>query len=288
MFGMQAGLFGLNGTPMFDAVNTHIIGNAAVNDGHYDAYSVAPQLIGKDWGDWLMYGTVSAFPAFGDKWPGLYSRGDINPRHMTILPMSIKDIPAVDASLRVVSNLLDTGKKLVTGADVSESLLQGLEHNGLNRPLAGLAQVLASQSTTSKSSIISAHSDMESIMTLSRVVGAKPMDEAIGLNHMYRMKAYQAADRDRMDALGEKVRTHLVRNQVPSDEEYKQFLKDYTSIGGRVENYNAAMQRWMKDANTSVIEQMRAKQRTPYAQRLNEIMGGVPLEDYGNNAATEE
>lgn len=288
MFGMQAGLFGLNGTPMFDAVNTHIIGNAAVNDGHYDAYSVAPQLVGKDYGDWLMYGTVSAFPAFGDKWPGLYSRGDINPRHMTILPMSIKDIPAVDASIRVVSNLMDTGKKLVGGADVSETLLQGLEHNGLNRPLAGLAQVLAGQSTTSKGSLISAHGDMESIATLSRVAGAKPMDEAIALNNMYRLKAYEAADRERLDALGERVKSHLTKNQVPSQEEFNQFLKDYTAIGGRVQNYNAAMQRWMKDANTSVIEKMRANQNTPYAKRLNEIMGGEPLDDYRGLSAAEE
>ena len=126
MFGMQGGLFGLNGTPMFDAINTHIIGTAAINDGHYDAYSLAPQLVGKEYGDWLMYGTTSAFPAFSDKAPALYSRGDINPRHMTILPMSLGDIPAIDASVRVVSNLVDVGKKLIGGADVSETLLQGL------------------------------------------------------------------------------------------------------------------------------------------------------------------
>lgn len=288
MFGMQAGLFGLNGTPMFDAINTHIIGTAAINDGHYDAYSIAPQLVGKEYGDWLMYGTVSAFPAFGDKWPGLYSRGDINPRHMTILPMSLKDIPAIDASIRVVSNLMDTGKKLVSGGDVSETLLQGLEHNGVNRPLAGLAQVLAGQSTTSKGGIISAHGDMESIATLSRVVGAKPMDEAIALNNMYRLKAYEASDRDRLAVLGEKVKSHLVRNQVPSQEEYEGFLKDYTSIGGRIENYNAAMQRWMKDANVSVIEQMRARQNSPYAARLTEIMGGVPLEDSRNSGIVDQ
>lgn len=282
MYGMQSGLFGLNGTPMFDAVNTHIIGNAAVNDGHYDAYSIAPGLVGKEIGDWLLYGTASAFPLLSESAPALYSRGDINPRHMTILPMTPSQMPFIDGSVRFVSNILDVGKKLMNGADVSETLLQGLEHNGINRPLAGVAQVMAGQSTTSKGGLISASSDMDLIANASRIFGAKPMDEAIALNNMYRLKSYQAADQERMAALGEAVKTKLMKNQAPSEEEFLEFMSDYARIGGRVENFNASLQRWMKDANVSVIEKMRANMRTTTAQRLNEIMGGVPLEDYRN------
>lgn len=283
LFGMQAGLFGLNGTPLFDAINTHIVGNAAINDGHYDAYSIAPQIVGKEIGDWLMYGTVSAFPGFGNSWPALYTRGDINPRHMTILPMTPGAIPAIDASIRVVQNLADVGGKLVGGADISTTLLQGLEHNGINRPLAGIAQLLAGQSTTSRGGLISANSDFELIANASRILGAKPMDEAVALNNLYRIKAYQAADQDRMEKLGERVKTALGKNQVPDPEVLEQFFHDYTSIGGRPENFNRSLQRWMKDANISVIEKMRANINSPYGQRLNEIMGGVPLEDWQNS-----
>lgn len=284
MFGMQAGLFGLNGLPMFDAINTHVIGNAAVNKGHYDAYSLAPQLVGKEVGDWLMYGTVSAFPAFGDKWPGLYSRGDINPRHMTILPMTPTDIPAIDASIRAVKNLATIGSKLIKGADITDTLLQGLEHNGINRPLAGLAQAIGGQSTTSKGNLISANSDMDLIANASRIFGAKPMDEAVALNNMYRVKAYQAADRDRMNVLGETVKTHLLRNQSPADEDVMQFMADYTKIGGRSENFNAALQHWSKGANTSVIDNLRRNLHSEPGMRLNEIMDGAGLQDYRGNA----
>jgi len=280
MFGMQSGLFGLNGTPLFDAINTHVIGTAAVNQGHYDAYSIAPGLLGKEVGDWLMYGTVSAMPGFGDKWPALYSRGDINPRHMTILPLTPTAVPAIDASIRVVSNIMDIGKKLVGGADISETLLQGLEHNGINRPLAGLAQVVGRQSTTSKGALISASSDMELIGTASRILGAKPMDEAIALNNMYRLKAYQASDRDRMTALGEVVKTKLTKGGTPTEEEMLEFMGNYAKIGGRVENFNATLQSWMKDSNISTVEKMRASFRTTTGQRLNEIMGGVGLPGY--------
>ncbi len=287
LFGMQSGLFGLNGTPMFDAINTHIIGNASVNQGHYDAYSIAPQLLGKEIGDWLLYGTASAMPGFGDKWPALYTRGDINPRHMTILPLTPMQVPAIDASIRVVNNLLDVGGKLVQGANIGSTLLQGLEHNGLNRPLAGIAQVLQGHSTTSKGGLISANSDMELVANASRIIGAKPMDEAIALNSLYRMKAYTVADNERMSTLGERVKNALIGNKVPSDAEFLQFMEDYAKIGGRAENFHAAMNRWMRDANTSVVEQMRRKQNSPEAHRLNEIMGAVPLSDYRGQQPVE-
>lgn len=283
MFGMQAGLFGLNGTPFFEAVNTHIIGNAAINQGHYDAYSVAPQMLGKELGDWLMYGTASAMPLImNGSTPALYTRGDINPRHMTILPMNPLDIPAIDASRRVVANLIDMGTKIGGGAAVIPSLLQGLEHNGINRPLAGLAQVLAGQSTTSKGSLISASSDFDLIANSARLLGSRPMDEAIALNNLYRMKAYQASATDRREVLGEKVKTYLYKNQSPPEDVMEEFMRNYAATGGRVEDFYGSLQKWSKAANTSVVEQMRGKLKTPYGQRLTEIMGAEPLPDYQN------
>lgn len=290
LFGMQAGTFGLSGTPFFEAVNTHLIGTAAVNQGNYDSYSMAPQILGKGLGDWLMYGTASAMPAFfGAKdWPALYTRGDINPRHMSIIPINPVDIPAIDASIRVVKNVTDVGSKLAAGGNVTETLLQGLEHNGINRPLAGFAQVLNGKATTSKGSLISASNDFSAIATASRILGAKPLDEAIALNHNYRMKAYQVAERDRMEHLGEKVKSYLYNNQFPTDDVMDGFMLDYAKAGGRVENFHAALQRWSKDANTSVVEKLRGKMQSSYGQRLSEIMGGVPLSDYSNMSSNPE
>jgi hypothetical protein len=74
---LQSSVYGFNGLPFFDAINQHIIGNAAGNDGHKDAYSFLPAA-NKELGDWMLYGTASAFPLFGDKSPALYSRGDMN------------------------------------------------------------------------------------------------------------------------------------------------------------------------------------------------------------------
>jgi hypothetical protein len=283
MFGLQAGLFGLNGTPFFEAVNTHLIGNSAINQGHYDAYSVAPALLGKEMGDWLMYGTTSAMPIImNGKMPALYTRGDINPRHASILPLNPLDIPAIDAGTRVVGNIVDMGSKLLGGGAIVPTLLQGLEHNGINRPLAGFAQVLQGQATTSKGSLISASSDFDLVANSARMLGARPMDEAVALNNLYRVQAYRAADKDRMSALGEKVKTYLYKNQMPPDEVMDDFMKDYAKAGGRLENFQGSLQHWAKDSNISTVEKIRNKMKSSYGQRLSEIMGGEPLQDWSN------
>jgi len=280
MGGLQGAIYGLNGLPFFDAVNTHLIGNAAINDGHRDIYSTTTQLAGKDLGDWLLYGTASAFPLFGDKAPALYTRGDINPRHISVLPVSPMDVPAVDVSIRIAKNIADVGSKLVAGADISSSLLEGLEHNGVSRPLAGFAQLAQGYTSTSKGSLISANNEFNAVVAATRMIGAKPMDESVALNTMYRVNAYKAADLYRLSKLGEVVKTKLRAGQMPEPEEMQQFMKKYASAGGNLQNYATALQRWSRDANMSVVEQMKMFHHSSYAQRLSEIMSGTTFEDF--------
>lgn len=291
---LQGSIFGLNGMPFFDAVNTHLIGGAVANNPeHKDIYSVLPGF-NKELGDWMLYGTASAFPLFAGSQPAVFTRGDLNPRNALILPTAIADVPAVSASLKLIDTLVGMGKNIKGGADVSDTLLQGLEHQGWNRPLAGFAQLLAGQTTDKKGALVSAASDLKattylgalaertmSIEGASRLMGARPMDEALALNAMYRNKAYQAMDRARIERLGEVVKTKMYNNEMPTDEELEDFQLRYTRSGGRVENFNAAMLRWSRDANVSVVNQLAQRQGSPYAQKLNMLMGGE-LPDWSN------
>lgn len=281
--GLQTTLFGMNGLPFFEAVNTHIIGNAATNDSHSDIYSTVTKAAGKEWGDWLMYGTASAFPLMSDKMPALYTRGDVNPRYLTVIPVTPLQVPAVDASIRVASNVWNTAQQLAAGGNVKSTLLEGLEHNGVSRPLAGFAQALNGYTTTSKGSLISANNDLFSISNASRLLGAKPVDEAIALNTLFRLEAYKAKDAARLEFLGQRVKTALREGNTPTDEDMQDFLSAYTSVGGRVENYSRALQRWQRDANTSVVNKLMYFHDTPYAQRMLEIMEGSGLQDYATN-----
>lgn len=292
--GLQSSIYGMNGLPFFDAINQHLIGSAAGNTGHQDAYSFLPAA-NKEVGDWLLYGTASAFPMFGEKAPALYSRGDINPRHISILPVNPLDIPAVSASIKLAGAIGGFGRQVAQGADVSSSMLQALEHQGWNRPLAGFAQVLAGQTTTGKGSLISSANDLETTTMLSRIpdrlinfggvsrlMGARPMDEAVALNQLYRNKAYEAMDRAKIDALGTAVKTKLSNNQMPDAEEMEEFMSAYAKSGGRIETFSSSLQRWSRDANTSVVNQMASKLGTSYGKKMQALMGGEPLQDYSS------
>jgi hypothetical protein len=298
--GLQSSLYGFNGLPFFDAINQHLIGNASGNAAHQDAYSALPAA-NKEIGDWLLYGTASAFPLFGEKSPALYTRGDINPRHISILPTNPLDIPAVSASIKLVSSIAGFGKQVAQGADLSSSFLQALEHHGWNRPLAGFAQVLAGQTTTGKGSLISASNDLETTSMLARIptrmiefggvarlMGSRPMDEAVALNNLYRNKAYEAMDRARIDALGQTVKTKLSNNQMPDPEEMDDFMKSYVKSGGRIETFSSSIQRWSRDANTSIVNQMAQKTGSSYGRKMQSLMGGEMLQDYSTLANSTE
>lgn len=299
--GLQSSIFGLNGLPFFEAANTHILGTwVANNREHKDAYSVLPGA-SKELGDWLLYGTASAMPLFTGSFPALYSRGDMNPRHVTILPTNISEVPAFQAGVKAVSAVWNFGKNVAGGVDMGDAMLQGMEHQGLNRPLAGLAQVLGGKSTTASGSLVSAAAEMQATSWLgatkermveyggvSRLMGARPMDEAVALNQIYRNNTYKAIDRARMERLGTVVKSKLYSNEAPSSEEMEDFMLRYARSGGDVENFSRALARWSKDANVSVINKTLQRTDTSYGRRMREIMGDTPITDFRNGPPAQE
>lgn len=278
---LQSSIFGLNGLPMFDAINTHLIGNANINEGHRDIYSSLSSAVPKELADWAMYGTVSAFPLFGDKAPALFTRGDLNPRHLTIVPTSFADVPIVEASTRVAKAVWGVGNQVANGGDLGTAMLHGLEHNGVSRPLAGLAQVVRGERTTSAGTMVAANSDLMSIASATRILGARPMDESVALNHKYRMVAYKAADRERIEKLGTVIK-EKIRNGGLTEDDVLEFASRYAAAGGRVQSYGEAIQRWTKTATQSDINVIMRAQQSSYGQRMMEVMGGDPLPDAVN------
>lgn len=299
--GLQGSIFGLNGLPFFDAINTHLVGSwLANNPQHNDAYNILPKF-NKELGDWALYGSASAFPLFGEQAPALYTRGDINPRHITILPTSFADIPIVSAANKAYDTVAGLGKNIAGGGDISQAMLRAMEHQGWNRPLAGMAQVFNGQSTTSKGALISAANEFDTTAKMAslqdrmidfggipRMLGARPMDESIALNNLYRNKSYDALDKERIDRLGQIVKTKLANNEAPTKEDIEDFMLRYTRIGGRIENFSSAMQRWSKDSHVSIINQTMQRVGSNSGMKLQAIMGGEGLEDRLNQTPLGE
>jgi hypothetical protein len=280
--GLQSSIFGLQGLPFFEAINTTILGNASINEGHKDVYSYATQAAGKETADWLLYGTASAFPLFSEKAPALYTRGDLNPRSMMIIPTSIAEIPAVGLATKVVGNVKMMGELLASGSGLGDTLLHGLEHNGVSRPLAGLAQLIKGTATTGSGSLIAGQSDMYSIASLSRLAGAKPMDESIGIAEMYRSKVYAAHDREKLETLGASLKIKLQSGEVLTSDDWVDFQGRFAETGGRAENFARWARKAEKQAGTSVINQLQAHNKTMAGQRMITLMGGDPIEDLNN------
>lgn len=277
MMGLQGTMFGLNGLPAFQAINQHIIGTASGNKDHVDAYSALYGAAGKTAGDWLMYGIPSNLLQ-----TNLYSRGDINPRQLTVVPVNPADIVAVSAFGKFAGNIKETLTKMVSGGDVWQTFLQGLEHNGLNRPLQGLAQTLQATgpagkvfSTTGKGDIGFVN-DFMSLATLSRLAGGKPLDEALANDEVARSMVYKAADRARIKADTEVFRSHVVgdTNGYVTPAAVNNYLVNYVHHGGDAETFNKNMLHVMTQVNTPKANQIIAALKGPYAERMKELMPG--------------
>jgi hypothetical protein len=275
LLGLQGTFYGIQGLPGFQFMNQHIVGTMSGNKNHTDLYDATYGVAGKQVGDLLMYGLPSNILQ-----ANLYSRGDINPRQVTIIPTSIPDIPFVGAFGKFLSSLKDTATKVSMGGNVWESLLQGIEHNGLSRPLAGLAQTLqattgngVAYSTTNKGNILFSN-DLLSLATLTRLAGGRPIDEAIINDSVYRIQAYQQYDRARLQSFAEGVKTTMIEGQTPTPEQVDKFATKYAELGGKQTGFNKFMMAKFKEANTSQAQAIVSQLKNPFTQKMQTLMGG--------------
>lgn len=287
LLALQGTIHGLNGLPAFNAINTTIVGNASGNKEHRDTFDAVYGIAGKEAGDWLMYGMASNMLMHPDLKMNLYTRGDINPRHVTIVPTDPSQVPIIQASAKFFSNLFATTGKLMAGGDVTTTILQGIEHNGISRPLAGLAQTLealdnpnaASYSTSSRGNVI-ASNDLLSLANLGRMAGGKPLDEAIAQDALFRFNAYGLKDAKKRKELGEAIKTTLIAGKEPSQEQIENFAGQYAEYGGKQDEFNKWFLQLYKSANLSQANKLRNGLSSPHAQSMQKIMGGYELRDF--------
>jgi len=287
LLALQGTIHGMNGLPAFNAINTHIVGNASGNTEHRDLYDSLYGAVGKQAGNWLMYGVGSNWLLHPDLKVNLYTRGDINPRHLTIIPTDPSQVPIIQAGAKFFGNIFETAGKLAAGGDVSQTILQGLEHNSISRPLAGLAQTLEgldnpehqSYSTSKRGNVI-ASNDLLSLANLGRIVGGKPLDEAIALDAAFRFKAYGLVDSRRRHALGEAMKTTMIAGAEPSTEQIESFAQQYAELGGKSEQFNSWYLQLYKTANLSQANKLSQDLNGKFSTGMQKIMGGMELRDF--------
>jgi hypothetical protein len=283
MMMLQGGIYGMNGLPAFNAINTHLVGGAPGNRNHTDLYQAAYSAGGKEGGDWLMYGALSNVGGIfhPDLKNNMYSRGDVNPRHLTIVPTSLADVPVVNATAKFFGNLSDMFKQTAAGGDVFGTMMRGLEHNGVSRPLTGLALVLEGAarpdrqviSTSNKDNILMAH-DLLSLSSLTRLAGGKPMDEAITQDALFRINSYKQKDMAKRETLASAIKVSTLSGNAPDQEQVDSFANTYAASGGKQDEFAQFMVKQYRNVQKSQAEKLRDKLSSPYSIQLQRIMGG--------------
>lgn len=281
LMGMQGSMYGLNGLPGFQAFNEHIIGQAAGNHGHNDIVQSINGAAGYDLANFFLYGMPSNLLR-----ANLYTRGDLTPQHPTILPSSIADVPFVSMYSKFLGNIKNVASNVSGGGNVWESFLNGVEHNSINRPLAGLAQTLRGlrngnvYSTAADGDILSSN-DLLSIATLARLAGGKPMDESIIRDEKYRISMYKQADLQRRASASQALRTSFADSGEASAGQLDKMFNIYLETGGKAAQFNKFIMGQYTKANTSTAEKLRNSLSDPYSVRMQLLMGGA--EDNGVN-----
>jgi len=283
MMGLQGGIYGMNGLPAFNAINTHIIGNAPGNKGHLTGYEAVMSGAGKEAGEWLLYGGLSNGLSLvhPDLKLNIYNRGDINPRHLTLVPTDPSKVPIYQATERLFSNTYEGLKQVAAGADVWSTFLKGIEHNGVSRPLAGLAANLEAMGredlkviTTSNNGRMLVSHDLLSVSSLARLAGAKPLDEAMVNDQMFRVQTYRAKDTERKEILGKAIKDTISGGGVPDSAQINKFAYEYAKSGGKQEEFAGFMAKQYKHVGASRAEELRQKLNNPYSKHMQYIMQG--------------
>ena len=269
---MQGSIFGGRSLPMFSTLNNMV---ADTNSGKLDIYSLA----GTDYdpngmGSYFLYGLGSYATVVPTD---AYSRGDIALRHSTVVPLNPLDWPAVAMISKAVGNIVDMGKAIDNGADVGNALAYGLAHNALNRPLQGVGVYLQNAMTSTKGSPLftdanytdyNPEAGFNFAALGARLLGGKPLAEAIALDSYYRRTAYQTEQRNELNELAKQFRISSLDGTSMSEEAMTEFLSEYASRGGNPENFNAWAGRQLMNASQGTVDVFKQGMQETAAGRL--------------------
>jgi hypothetical protein len=111
--------------------------------------------------------------------------------------------------------------------------------------------------------------------------GAKPLDEAIVNDQMFRVNTFRQKDLDRRKALGSTIRTTLLTGSHPSEEQVNEYAYKYAKAGGKQDEFANWFAGLVKDTNVSQAEQLRSKLGGPFSQNMQYIMQGYAEEPLG-------
>lgn len=273
MAAMQGTIFGARSLPFFDHVNSYLF--TQHNKDKSDMYSFAHDTFGEKWGDYLVYGLGSNLLGMN-----FWQKGDTTPRNFSVVPLLPQDWVIVQKSSQAFEALKTFGDNMLNGGSLKVSGLELIAHSGLNRPLAGVAEIALGAKTSSKGNVdIALNHDLLSMATTARLLGAKPMDEALTMEQMNRYATIKANSQAKKAEITEALRSQLLDD--PTELDVSAFAKKYSEAGGRPEEFRRNLIKSLKETTTPRAKALADKiRRDPYSQHYQEQVKPNGLENY--------
>jgi hypothetical protein len=118
-----------------------------------------------------------------------------------------------------------------------------------------------------------------SAMTAARLLGAKPLDEAVSLDAYHRVQVYNASRANQIASLASAIKTSVAGGSVPSPEQITDFTAGYMKAGGKQQQFSQFWNRQVVNANKSKVNQMIDNANNSGNQYMQKVMGGYDLSE---------
>ena len=223
--------------------------------------------------DTMLYGVASNLLGMG-----LYSRGDMNPRSV-LGPfenlLSFQGYPAVNQIASIGQTFMETGKSLMNGANPKDAFLMGLAHQGLSRPVARLSEYGLGWTTTKNGALVddltaSTNSAVANIFI--RAAGAKPLDQAIRSDWLYRQKQHKVDNNQLIADMKKALQLSVATGSGASPDAFEKFVERYQRAGGSPQNFRAAVSSIRNSVKNAEARKFANQiRRSPAARALQQI-----------------
>jgi hypothetical protein len=275
---LQTSIFGGRSLPFFDALNSSLVADS--NADNQDLYSTVYGSMDRNVANALTYGVPSALLGLN-----LSSRGNATPR----FPTSLTDIPAVNIWYNQLSQIKDVFSQATQGADLSQLFNHAVQHNVFSRPAQQLGVMLSGYSTTSNNKLAIDLNDQKmhnennwlpfNLANFMRITGAKPLDEAVMLDTVYRWNGYMLADREKKQELGKVVSSQLLGNGQLNPNDVNDFMESYMKAGGTSKGFGQFVKGQASNANIMSTDRLLKQLKNDDQSRQLQYMLGAPTEE---------
>jgi hypothetical protein len=275
---LQTSIFGGRSLPFFDALNSSLIADS--NSDNQDLYSTVYGSMDRNIANSLTYGVPSALLGLN-----LSSRGNATPR----FPSTLTDIPAVNIWYSQLAQIRDVFKQASNGADISQLFNHAVQHNVFSRPAQQLAVMLSGYSTTSNNKLGIDLNDQKlhnennwlpfNLANFMRISGAKPIDEAVMLDTVYRWNGYMLSDREKKTELGKAVSSQLLGNGELNPADVNDFMEKYMKAGGTSKGFGQFVRGQAANSEHMATDRLLKQLKNDEQSKQLQYMLGAPTEE---------